>query len=156
LATGTALVISNGGETLTLAGNGEFNFSNKLSDGQSYSVEIVTQPAGATCSIANASGTIDRNASRVTNITITCVASRTVSGTLSGLKPGTSVTLTDNGTDSLALTSNGSFTFSTGLAPGSTYDVAVAVPPAGETCTVTNGTGTIVTSNVTTVVVNCT
>src|SRR6202041_1177825 len=67
----------------------------------------------------------------------------------------TSVTLLDNGTNALKVTANGSFTFTTKLASGATYSVTVGTQPTGETCTVTNGSGTVGSANVTNVAVAC-
>ena len=80
-------------------------------------------------------------------------ASYTVGGTVSGLS-GTLV-LNDNGGDALSLTANGAFTFATPVVTGSPYNVTVASSPAGQTCTVSNGSGTVGSGNVTTVVVTC-
>jgi hypothetical protein len=71
------------------------------------------------------------------------------------LNTGTSVTLLDNGGNALKVTANGAFTFTTRLASGTAYKVTVGVQPTGETCTVTNGTGTVGTANVTNVSVSC-
>src|ERR1700733_12318681 len=79
----------------------------------------------------------------------------TIGGTLSGLATGQQVVLTDNGADSLTLSANGAFTFATGIAPGGSYSVSVATQPAGQTCTVANGTGSNVSADVTAVTVNC-
>ncbi len=65
----------------------------------------------------------------------------TVGGTLSGLT-GT-VVLQVNGADNLSLSGNGAFTFDTSIADGATYAVTVLTQPAGQTCTVTNGSGTL-------------
>ncbi len=65
------------------------------------------------------------------------------------------MTLLDNGTDSLTVTANGAFTFKTALATGATYSVTVGTQPTGETCTVTNGSGTVGSANVTNVAVAC-
>jgi hypothetical protein len=81
-------------------------------------------------------------------------ASYTIGGTVSGLS-GT-VVLNDNGGDALSLTANGPFTFPTAILTGSTYNVTVASAPAGQTCAVSNGSGTVGSGNVTTVVVTCT
>ncbi len=64
--------------------------------------------------------------------------------------------LQDNGADNLTVTANGSFTFATLLAPGAAYNVSVATNPTGQTCTVTNGSGTVGTANITNVSVTCT
>src|SRR5205823_3686887 len=66
--------------------------------------------------------------------------------------------LTNDGKDDLAIaTAGGAFTFTTKLASGSTYDVAVKTQPGGGTgaCVVSGGSGTVGGGNVTSVVVNC-
>jgi hypothetical protein len=81
-------------------------------------------------------------------------ATYTVGGTVSGLT-GT-VTLQDNGGDTLDVTSNGPFAFATPLASGAAYDATVATSPAGQSCTVSGGTGTITTASVTGITITCT
>src|SRR5882672_4350299 len=77
-------------------------------------------------------------------------ATYTVSGALSGAN-GTSVLKLNGGSDiSMA---NGSFTFTTMLANGATYNVQVV--DANDRCTVTGGAGTINAANVTGVAVTC-
>ncbi|MBO0885102.1 MAG: hypothetical protein J2P17_33175, partial [Mycobacterium sp.] len=76
-----------------------------------------------------------------------------VGGSVSGLS-GTAV-LQDNGGDPVTVTANGTFTFPTQLASGAAYNVTVQTSPAGQTCTVTNGAGTIASANITTVSVTC-
>ena len=80
----------------------------------------------------------------------------TIGGTVNGLL-GSGLTLRKNGTDILAIAGNGSFAFNTALAGGSSYIVAVAVQPTNpaQTCTVTDGFGTVTASNVTSVIVDC-
>src|SRR5712664_2555390 len=64
-----------------------------------------------------------------------------IGGYLSGLGSGLSVVLQNNNSDSLTLTSNGSFTFANSLASGAAYSVTVLTQPVGQTCAVTNGSG---------------
>ncbi len=63
--------------------------------------------------------------------------------------------LRNNGADDLSVSANGPFAFATALTTGSTYAVTVLTQPSGQTCTVSNGSGTIGTANVTTVTVSC-
>ena len=77
-----------------------------------------------------------------------------VGGTVSGLS-GT-VVLADNGGDTLNVSANGSFTFPTQLASGAAFNVTVQSNPSGQTCTVSNGSGTVGSANVTSVAVSCT
>jgi hypothetical protein len=86
-----------------------------------------------------------------------------IGGTVSGLTGSglvlqdsfTNTTLNYSGLDSDSVTGNGSFTFPTALATGSSYNVTVTTQPAGQTCSVTNGSGNVGTSNITSVVVTC-
>ena len=64
-----------------------------------------------------------------------------VGGTLSGLSAGGSVTLRDNNAYTMTLTENGPFHFPVFVPAGNPYNVAVVAQPAGQACTVTNGSG---------------
>ena len=79
----------------------------------------------------------------------------TIGGTLTGLASGQSVTLLDNNVNSLPVSANGSFTFSTSVAAGGSYSVTVATEPGGQTCSVANGSGGSLAANVTSVIVTC-
>lgn len=77
----------------------------------------------------------------------------TIGGTVSNLT-GSGLVLQNNGGDNLPVSANGSFSFATAVAPGTTYNVTVMTQPSGQTCTVQNGTGTA-NGNITAVAVNC-
>lgn len=79
----------------------------------------------------------------------------TIGGSLTGLEKTESITLELNGKDPLKVAANGKFTFTTALATGATYTVKISATPAGETCTVTGGTGTVAHANVTAVHIAC-
>jgi ketosteroid isomerase-like protein len=83
-------------------------------------------------------------------------ASYTIGGTVTGLA-GTGLVLQNNGANNLTITANGSFTFSTPIADGASYNVTVLTQPSSpnQICSVTNGTGTVAGANVTSVAVNC-
>ena len=154
---GTGLVLqNNGGNNLSITGNGAFTFSSAIASGAAYSVKVLTQPSSPaqTCTVANGSGTASAN---VTSVQVTCAApSYTIGGAVSGLT-GTGLVLQDNGGDNLTINANGNFTFHTAIASGSAYKVTVLTQPSSpaQTCTVTNGSGTA-TANVTNVQVACT
>jgi len=80
--------------------------------------------------------------------------SYSVGGTVSGLS-GT-VILQNNSGDNISVNSNGSFTFNTKLFSNFSYNVTVKSYPTGQTCSIANGTGTITSSNITSVSVTCT
>ncbi|MGZ6034932.1 MAG: beta strand repeat-containing protein, partial [Myxococcaceae bacterium] len=152
--TGTGLVLrNNGGDDLGIPASGTFTFATALTTGSLYAVTVASQPSGQTCSVLNGSGTVA--GANVTNVSVSCTANRyTIGGTVSGLT-GTGLVLRNNGGDDLAVASNGAFTFATSLISGSTYAVTVAIQPSGQTCSVTNATGTVAGANITTIGVAC-
>ena len=81
----------------------------------------------------------------------------TIGGTVYGLSGGTSVELLDNGGDALTVSTNGSFTFATKVQAPNQYNVTVGTQPTGETCTVSNGSGSVSqnSGNITNVAVTC-
>jgi Domain of unknown function (DUF4369) len=158
LPTGASVVLQNNGtDNLTVSANGSFTFSKPVESEKTYAVTVLTQPAGANCTVtANGSGTIDANGNNVTNVAVTCVVTASLTGTVSGLLPGTAVTLSNAGVP-LPVAVNGAFAFNGIMAAGTTYNVTVAPDgnPAGQTCNITGGSGTIVTGTPTAVVVTC-
>lgn len=78
-----------------------------------------------------------------------------VGGTVSGLGSGRNLVLRNNGGNDLTVSANGSFTFPAALNSGSAYAVTVQTQPTGQTCTVSNGSGTA-SANVSSVAVSCT
>ncbi len=153
----SVVLLNNGGDALTRNANGGFSFATALASGASYAVTVGTQPAGQTCTISNGSGTVA--SANVTNVAVSCVdlppATYTIGGNLSGLGAGKSVVLLNNGGDALTRNANGGFSFATALASGATYSVTVGTQPVGQTCTVSNGSGTVASANVTNVAVSC-
>jgi len=151
---GTLVLVNNGGDALTINADGTFVFSDALPPGSTYSVSVQNQPATQTCTVSNGSGTITNT--NITNITVNCSTNtRTLGGNVSGLAISESVVLQNNGSDTLTITSNGSFTFPTPVAQGSTYNVTVLSQPATQTCTVTNGSGTVGAIDITNVQITC-
>src|SRR3984885_7789238 len=80
-------------------------------------------------------------------------SSYTVGGSVSGLNSAASLSL--NGGPAQSVSSDGSFVFSSNLASGDAYAVTVVTPPTGETCAVSNGSGTVGSANVTNVTITC-
>ncbi|HMH19141.1 MAG TPA: NHL repeat-containing protein [Burkholderiales bacterium] len=77
----------------------------------------------------------------------------TIGGQVTGLS-GT-VALQNNGGNDLSLSANSAFAFTTTTVTGSNYRVTVLAQPAGQTCAVANGAGTVSGANVTDVAVTC-
>lgn len=152
LSGGNIVLQNNSGDNLAVPANGAFVFETPVLHGNSYAVTILVEPATQTCVVANGTGTV--NAANVSNITVTCTTDTYgVGGTISGLT-GT-VVLRNNGGDSLSLSADGGFEFGTEIADGSSYNVTVFSQPARQTCTVTNGSGTVSGANVTSVSIEC-
>jgi hypothetical protein len=155
---GAGLVLqNNGADDLPVSANGSFTFKTSVDAGSPYNVTVLTQPGGPVqlCSVANASGTAP--ATNITSVSVTCsTGSFSVGGSVSGLA-GSGLVLRNNGADDLEIASNGSFTFATELASGSTFEVTVATQPnhPSQTCTVADGAGTVGGGNVRTVKVSC-
>jgi hypothetical protein len=149
---GIGLVVQdNGGNNQALSANGTFAFSNSVASGAAYSVTVFTQPTGQSCTVTNGSGTASAN---VSNVQVTCITTTyTIGGTVSGLT-GTGLVLQDNGGNNLSVSANGSFTFSSSVANGAAYSVTVLTQPTGQSCTITNRSGTA-SANVTNVQVAC-
>ena len=84
-------------------------------------------------------------------------ASYTIGGSVSGLA-GSGLTLQDNGGNDLQVAAGAtSFVFSTAVESGKAYAVTVSAQPTNpaQTCTVTGGSGTVVSANITSVSITC-
>ena len=138
--TGTGLILQDWGEdNLSVSANGSFTFSYFIGSGSAYKVTVLSQPTGQSCTVTNGSGTAN---AKVSNVEVTCTAAYyTIGGTVSGLTV-VGLVLQDNGSNNLAVSASGTFTFSNSVASGSAYNVTVLTQPTGQSCTVTNGSGT--------------
>ena len=154
--TGTGLTLQNGDETLTIAkGATTFTFETKLATGTSFTVTAPTQPTSPsqTCTLTNATGTIAD--ADLTNIEVACVTNTyVVRGAIEGYS-GSGLVLA-NGSETLTISTGAtSFAFTTKVASGASYSVSAMTQPASQTCTVSNPTGTVTSSDITDVRVVC-
>jgi hypothetical protein len=81
-----------------------------------------------------------------------------IGGELRGLTPGETVTLQNNFGDNLTLSANGTFTFPTAVASGTTYSVTILTSPSspiGQNCLLSNASGTVGGSSVAAITVEC-
>src|SRR5580704_3586798 len=150
---GTVVLQDNGGNNLSATGNGPFTFTTPISSGGAYNVTVLTEPAGQICAVTSGTGTATANVSNVQVLCTTGTTTYTIGGTVSGLT-ASGLVLQNNGGNNLSIAANGAFTFTTLVASGGAYSVTVLTQPTGQTCTITNGSGTA-TSNVTGVQVTC-
>jgi sugar lactone lactonase YvrE len=145
---------NNGGNPTTVATNGTFNFSTPVAFNGSYSVTVASQPTGQTCTASNAIGA--GVVASVSNVVVTCSTnSYQVAGAVTGLAAGQQVTLYNNSGNPTTITADGAFFFSTPIAFNGSYSVTVASQPVGQTCTVSNGSGSGVVANINNVIVTC-
>lgn len=154
---GSGLVLQdNGKDNLAISANGTFTFKTPVT---AYLVTVLTQPSSPaqTCVVSGGSGTATANVTTVAVACTTNAVTATIGGALSGLAPGASVILQNNGGDALTLTANGPFTFKTPVTgPTDAYAVTVNAQPTtpNQICTVASGSGTA-SANVTNVAVTC-
>lgn len=162
--TATWTCVGAGGGVCTASGSGNISDTVNLPVGGS-----VTYTASATLSVAargslsntatvtppaNVTDPTPGNNSATDTDTIIALA-YTVGGNVSGLATGKSVVLQNNGGDNLTVPANGVFTFPNQVTNGNAYAVTVLAQPAGQTCTVSQGSGTMGASNVNDVAVSC-
>jgi hypothetical protein len=86
------------------------------------------------------------------SVTIT-LPEYTLGGSISGLN-GT-VILQNNSADDLSISSGGDFVFGTVLSSGENYLITVLTNPSGQTCSVTNASGTVASANIANISVIC-
>jgi len=147
-------LLNNGNDALTLGSNGSFTFADTLAANTGYAVTVGTPPVGQSCSVSNGSGTIDADGTSVDNVRVDCAFSASLRGTVSGLLPGTALTLDNDGVQ-LAISADGPFAFAATLADGTDYSVRVLVQPVGATCVVQNGSGTFFAASFQDIAVSC-
>jgi uncharacterized repeat protein (TIGR01451 family) len=128
-----------------------------VTDGEDYSVTVTAQPTapGQVCTVGSGSGTLA--GTNVTSVTVSCVNTYTIGGTVAGLA-GSGLILQNNSGDDLPIAADGSFTFNTALVDGSAYAVTILAQPTNlsQTCQVSNEMGMLAGANITTVSVDCT
>ncbi len=132
---------------LTFSTNTSRSFATPRGVGSTYLVTVLTQPDGETCTVNAGSGTVTMDVT----VSVTClpgsdnISAHQLSVAVSGLGAGKTAVLRESvGSDyDLSFTTNSTQEFSTARAHGSTYTVTVATQPAGQTCTVTSGSGTL-------------
>jgi hypothetical protein len=140
----TVGLVDNGTDPISLSANGNFTFPTQIAAGSTFDVTVSTQPIGETCSVANGVGTIEQSSGDVSDVTVSCAVTLTsgnyISGTISGLAAGGTVTLLNNGTNSLPVSTNGGFSFPTAIAAGAPYSVVISGQPSGQTCVIVPST----------------
>jgi hypothetical protein len=137
------------------AGVTSFKLATKLEYGQPYNVSITSMPQHQTCSLFNGADTAGRLAT--INIGVACtVQAFPIGGSVTGLiyrDPATDTTSTrlkiTNGADTLVIekdtVSPAIYIMPTAVPYGLDYGVAIVSQPTGQTCTIANASGTVLT-----------
>jgi hypothetical protein len=155
LAAGNELGLTlNRSNNLRVLANGAFTFSQNVASGSPFEISV-TNPTriAQECTPAPVSGTV---VDADITVLVSC-ATRTfkVRGTIIGLQ-GSGLQLSLNGSEALVVTGS-AFEFGTRVASGGAYQVTVVTEPSAPTqaCSLANASGTMGSSDVTNVVVNC-
>jgi hypothetical protein len=169
---GTGLILQdNGGDNLTPA-NGAFTFKTQLPTGTAYAATVFAQPTSPaqTCTVQSGTGSGTATAN-VTSIVVNCAAvTFSVGGQVVGLAGRTptppsqiNLPLNDNSFqiqnnlgDTLVVSQNGPFQFSTQEALNDQYEISISHAASSQTdgCTIWGYKG-VVTANITNVTIDC-
>jgi hypothetical protein len=163
--TATGLVLTNNGahDLIIAPGTSYFEFPDRIGSDTNFDVQIKSPPSNATCQLTNNKG--KTGAYSITSIQLVCtLIPHNLSGKVSGLKnPGLVII---NGSDRLAIAPNATtFTMTlrneknevTGGQVGQSlpYGITIFTQPAGQTCSVANGIGTMGTTDIDNVQITC-
>lgn len=150
----------NAGANLDVAANASsFTFPDELLNHANYNVTISAQPLGQTCTIANNSGVV--SGADVTDVHVECEdlppESHKVGGTVVNYNQNTStrMVLQLNGAENLTIKWSGNFSFKTDVVTGDSYVVTILTQPDGQSCRISNATGTMGYADVTDVHIDC-
>ena len=159
LASAASVVLAQGAEQLTVSANEGFTFLNELENGESYEVEVETQPADAVCTVTDGSGII--NNADVTNVAVSCQTAFTIGGVVTGLAALETVTVQVDSSalggvmESMVVSDDGVFAFDQLLPDAATYTVTITSDTTANGCAIAGGTGTVDAADVVSIAVNC-
>jgi hypothetical protein len=141
----------NGEPDLAISANGGFTFPTHLPAGSLYTVVASTQPSSQSCTVTSGTGTIQ--GADANGIQVVCADVYRVGGTVTGaLSAGLVLRLSDG---DLPVDANGSFAFPEAIVAGTPYQLTVRSSPAGQSCSVTNGSGVVSSASLTSINVSC-
>jgi sugar lactone lactonase YvrE len=154
---GAGLVLENGGVPLAVTSTGTTAFQPGLANGTAYDVSVRSQPTQPSqlCTLSGHRGVVNLASP---SVTVTCVNTYAVGGTVTGLT-GQQLVLGNSGSTALTVDADGPFAFDGPLAVvrGAAYAISVVEQPIAfsQTCSVANGAGTVVDAAVTNISVTC-
>lgn len=152
---GSLVLQNNNVDSLTVSTTGAFIFPRSLVESSSYSITVISQPNGQTCTVNAGSGVI--SVTDITNVDVVCndiaVPAHTVGGVISGLSG--SVVLQNNDIDLLTVSANGTFTFPSAIVEGSNYAITILSQPNAQSCTINASSGVISSVSITHISIDC-
>ncbi len=153
LKAGNSVLLSSGTQSLTLSANGTYRFG-RFPKGTAYNITATSSSDTQACTVSNGSGQIAD--ADIDNIVVGCVDTFGIGGTLSGYAGGHGpVQVALNGGEPVSLTADGAFHFATRLASGTSYNAALVSVPETLVCSLTNGSGLVASTDVTSITVAC-
>jgi hypothetical protein len=153
LGSASGLVLFDGVDAFEVpAGATSFTREANRSPGDTYAIEVRSQPAGLTCS-ASPPGIMPTH--DVTDVAVTCSdEANALAGRIEGLTAA-GLVLSD-GTGTYRVPANaGHFTMPTLIADGGSYALSVESQPQGLTCTISGASGTMPSGGVLDIRVTC-
>lgn len=150
------VLTNNGGSDLAVDASGPFVFKDLVETDSRYDVKVKSVPPNVEgidkCVVVNGTG---RAVFNVSNVFVQCtIRQRELGGTIIGLGDATGLTLV-NGTDKVEIPANATAFRMAKVSEESPYGVTILKQPAGRTCAVENGSGTMPSGDVANIVVRC-
>jgi hypothetical protein len=156
---------NNGGKPFAVPANTQlFAFPDLVGNDEDFNVTVQSSPSSAVCKVINGKG--KTGAFNINTVVVNCITnSYDLGGTISGLGNAAGLVLV-NGADRQEIAPGATSFTMTRLNPdgsyasgkvgdGSPYGVTILTQPAGRTCTVLNGVGTMGAAKIDNVQVNC-
>ncbi|WP_028102687.1 hypothetical protein [Pseudoduganella violaceinigra] len=130
---------NNGGDDLTITGNGSFAFPTRMATDAPFNITIKTTPADVTCQLSNNTGKINYYTYQQASVVCTPVP-YVLGGTVSGLAAENTGLVLANGARTVGVVPGSStWQFAEKVPNNSVYGVTVLAQPAGKTCSVSGG-----------------
>lgn len=151
------VLTNNGGSDLAVDTSGSFLFEDRVETDARYDVKVKSVPPNVEgidkCVVTNGTG---RAVFNVNNVIVRCtIRQRDLGGTIIGLGGASGLVLV-NGTDKVEIPANATEFKMAKVSEESPYGVTILKQPDGRTCNVENGSGTMPSGDVASIVVRCT
>lgn len=146
---------NNNGDELEISTDPKFVFDTPVAYNSGYEVTVSEQPVNQKCDVSNGVGSgVKANVDNIHVACVTNIETFKIGGTVSGLKPNTSLVLVSHG-DEFTIDKDGEFFFNKEVPFNKSYAVDFKSPPTDQVCTITNASQEHVTSLVDNIEVNC-